>query len=203
MRISDWSSDVCSSDLATKMPRWAEVSPDGRSVVFETLGKLWVKPATGGTARRLTSAKDGAMELWPSWSRDGKSLVFVRWTDAGLGEIHVTGAGGGASRKVTGTPGHYAEPRLSPDGKTIVFERRGGGGLTSERWGEDPGVYRIAAAGGKAERIASDGAKPQYGATSDRVFMVTAEGGKSQLVSTDLHGQDKQIGRAHVRTPVT
>src|SRR3546814_960378 len=120
MRFSDWSSDVCSSELV---------------------------------ARRLTSAKDGAMELWPSWSRDGKSLVFVRWTDAGLGEIHVTGAGGGASRKVTGTPGHYAEPRLSPDGKTIVFERRGGGGLTSERWGEDPGVYRIAAAGGKAERI--------------------------------------------------
>src|SRR3546814_9320317 len=91
------------------------------------------------------------MELWPSWSRDGKSLVFVRWTDAGLGEIHVTGAGGGASRKVTGTPGHYAEPRLSPDGKTIVFERRGGGGLTSERWGEDPGVYRIAAAGRSEE----------------------------------------------------
>src|SRR3546814_5507027 len=83
------------------MPLWAEVSPDGRSGVFETLGKLWVKPATGGTARRLTSAKDGAMELWPSWSRDGKSLVFVRWTDAGLGEIHVTGAGGGSSRKVT------------------------------------------------------------------------------------------------------
>src|SRR3546814_4777250 len=83
------------------MPRWAEVSPDGRSVVFETLGKLWVKPATGGTARRLTSTKDGAMELWPSWSRDGKSLVFVRWTDAGLGEIHVTGAGGGRSEEHT------------------------------------------------------------------------------------------------------
>jgi Tol biopolymer transport system component len=132
--------EVAPDSFMTKMPRWAEVSPDGRSVVFETLGKLWVKPATGGTARRLTSTKDGAMELWPSWSRDGKSLVFVRWTDAGLGEIHVTGAGGGNSRKVTATPGHYAEPRFSPDGKTIVFERRGGGGLTSERWSEDPGV---------------------------------------------------------------
>src|SRR3546814_9614625 len=97
------------------MPRWAEVSPDGRSVVFETLGKLWVKPATGGTARRLTNAKDDAMELWPSWSRDGKSIVFLRWTDAGLGEIHFTGAGCGSSRKVTPNLGHYAEPRLSPN----------------------------------------------------------------------------------------
>lgn len=185
--------EVAPDSFATKMPRWAEVSPDGRSVVFETLGKLWVKPATGGTARRLTAAKDDAMELWPSWSRDGKSLVFVRWTDGGMGEIHVVGAGGGASRKLTATPGHYAEPRFSPDAKTIAFERRGSGGLTSARWSEDPGVYRIAASGGPAERISADGAKPQFAATSDRVFMVTAADGKSQLVSTDLHGQDKRI----------
>ncbi|MBO9695550.1 MAG: PD40 domain-containing protein [Sphingopyxis sp.] len=185
--------EVAPDSFATQMPRWAEVSPDGRSVVFETLGKLWVKPATGGAARRLTGAKDDAMELWPSWSRDGKSLAFVRWTDAGMGEIHVVGAGGGASRRLTATPGHYAEPRFSPDGKTIVFERRGSGGLTSGRWSEDPGVYRIAATGGIAERIASDGAKPQFASTSDRVFMVTAGDGKSQLVSTDLRGQDKRV----------
>jgi imidazolonepropionase-like amidohydrolase/Tol biopolymer transport system component len=185
--------EVAPDSFTTRMPRWAEVSPDGRSVVFETLGKLWVKPATGGSARRLTAAKDDAMELWPSWSRDGKSLVFVRWTDGGMGEIHVVGAGGGASRKLTNSPGHYAEPRFSPDGKTIVFERRGSGGLTSARWSEDPGVYRIAAGGGAAERISSDGAKPQFASTSDRVFMVTASDGKSQLVSTDLHGQDKRV----------
>ncbi len=185
--------EVAPDRFETKMPRWAEVSPDGRSVVFETLGKLWVKPATGGTARRLTAAKDDAMEAWPSWSRDGKSLVFVRWTDSGMGEIHVVGAGGGASRKLTTPPGHYAEPRFSPDGKTIVFERRGSGGLTSARWSEDPGVYRIAAAGGTAERISRDGAKPQFASTSDRVFMVTAADGKSQLVSTDLNGQDKRV----------
>jgi imidazolonepropionase-like amidohydrolase/Tol biopolymer transport system component len=185
--------EVAPDSFVTKMPRWAEVSPDGRSVVFETLGKLWVKPAAGGGARRLTGAKDDAMEAWPSWSRDGKSLVFVRWTDGGMGEIHVVGAGGGASRKLTTTPGHYAEPRFSPDGKTIVFERRGSGGLTSARWSEDPGVYRIAASGGAAERISSDGAKPQFAATSDRVFMVTAGDGKSQLVSTDMSGQDKRV----------
>mgnify|MGYP003392788780 CR=1 FL=1 len=184
--------DVAPDSFATQMPRWAEVSPDGGSVVFETLGKLYVKPASGGTARRLTAAKDDAIEAWPSWSRDGKSLVFVRWTDTGMGEIHVVGAGGGASRKVTSVPGHYAEPRFSPDGKTIAFERRGSGGLTSARWSEDPGVYRIAATGGTAERISADGAKPQYGAASDRIFMVTSGDGKSQLISTDLNGQDKR-----------
>ncbi|MCW5647800.1 MAG: PD40 domain-containing protein, partial [Sphingopyxis sp.] len=184
--------EVAPDSFTTRMPRWAEVSPDGRSIVFETLGKLYLKPAAGGTPRRLTSATDNAMEAWPSWSRDSKSIVFVRWTDSGMGEIHMVGAGGGTSRKVTSVPGLYAEPRISPDGNTIVFERRRGGGLTSPRWSEDPGVYRIAVAGGKAERVSADGAKPQYGATGERIFMITAADGKSQLVSTDLNGQDRR-----------
>ncbi len=185
--------EVAPDRFETKMPRWAEVSPDGHTVVFETLGKLWTKPATGGAARRLTGDKSDAFELWPSWSRDGKSIVFVRWTDADLGAIHVVGASGGASRKLTTVPGHYAEPRFSPDNKIIAFERRAGGGLRSERWGENPGVYRMAATGDAPERVSDNGAKPQFGATSDRIFMVASADGKTQLVSTDLQGQDRRV----------
>ena len=185
--------EVAPDRFTTKMPRWASVSPDGKQVVFETLGKLWTKPTAGGTAKRLVSGDEAEFELFPSWSRDGKTIVFVGWTDAGLGHIRTVSAGGGAAKDVTTQPGHYAFPRFSPDGKTIVFERRRSGGLTSSRWSQDPGVYRVAASGGAAVRVAKDAAEPQFGAADDRVFMLMQEKGKLQLVSTDLSGQAKHV----------
>ncbi len=187
---------VAPDKFTTAMPRFASVSPDGRQVVFETLGKLWIKPAAGGTARRLTR-ETNALELFPSWSRDGKQLVFVSWTDTGLGHIRTIAATGGTARDVTAQPGHYARPRFSPDGKTIVFERTGDGGLTSPNWSQDPGVYRVATAGGAITRVARGLAAPQFGASNDRIFMIADErkDGASvrQLVSTDLSGQDKRV----------
>lgn len=177
----------------TKMPRWATVSPDGRQVVFETLGKLWIKPAGGGTARRLVNGDEAGFELFPSWSRDSRSIVFVGWTDQQLGRIRTVPAAGGAARDLTAQPGHYARPRFSPDGATIVFERGQGGSLTSPRWSENPGVYRVAAKGGAVTRVAIDMAEPQFGAANDRVFMIASEKGKRQLVSTDLNGEAKRV----------
>jgi imidazolonepropionase-like amidohydrolase/Tol biopolymer transport system component len=182
--------------FATAMPRFATVSPDGRQVVFESLGKLYVRPVAGGTPRRLTREAEG-MELFPTWSRDGRTIAFVGWTDAGLGRVRTVASGGGTPRDVTTTPGHYARPRFSPDGRTIVFERRGSDGLTSPRWSEDPGVYRVAAAGGAPVRVARDMASPQFGASGERLFMIADErkDGKStrQLVSTDLVGEAKRV----------
>lgn len=178
--------------FTTKIPRWAQASPDGRTIVFEGLGKLYIKPADGGAARRLIAGGEG-FELFPSWSRDGKSLVFVAWTDAGLGTISVVPATGGKARAVTTQPGHYSRPRFSPDGRTIVFERVGGGGLTSPRWGDNPGAYRIATSGGAMSLIAKDVAEPHFGAANDRVFMVAQAKEKRQLVSTDLSGEAKRV----------
>ncbi len=185
--------DVAPASFATKMPRWAQVSPDGKSVVFETLGKLWTKPMAGGAAKRLTSDKGDGFELWPSWSRDGRSIVFVGWTDAKLGTIRTIAATGGATRDVTSQPGHYARPHFSPDGKTIVFERGSGGGLTDDRWGENPGTYRVATSGGAVSLVSKNGGAPQFGAANNRIFMIGNDKGKRQLFSTDLSGEAKRV----------
>jgi imidazolonepropionase-like amidohydrolase/Tol biopolymer transport system component len=184
--------EVAPGTVTTKMARFASVSPNGKQVVFETLGKLWVKSTSGGTPRELASAGDG-LQLFPSWSRDGRKLTFVRWTDGGLAEIITADANGSNQRKITSEPGHYAHPRFSPDGQTIVFEKRAGGYLIDDEWSENPGTYRIGVGGGAAQLIARDLGSPQFGADSSRIFMTGSEGGQLQLVSTDLFGQTRRV----------
>ena len=183
---------VAPDSFEAKMPKFASLSPDGRRVVFESLGKLFVKDAAGGEPRRLTQ-QDEALELWPAWSRDGRQLAWVRWTDAGLGEIVVADANGRNARAVTRAPGHYAVPQFSPDGRTLVFEKRSGGGMTAPEYSENPGVYRVPVSGGEAELIARDLGDPQFGADGERLFMLGREEGKLQLLSTDLNGEARRV----------
>lgn len=184
---------VAPDSFETRMVRWAQTSPDGRQVVYESLGKLWLKPAGGGAARRLTRGNDGAFEAWPSWSRDGRTIAFVSWTDRELGRIMTVGANGGSARTVTSQPGHYSVPRFSPDGRSIVFVAGSGGGITSDRWSRDNGIYAVPAAGGSPRLIARGAGNPQYGAASERLFMTVQEDDKLQLVSTDLSGEAKRV----------
>ena len=179
---------VYSDTFSTKMPRFASLSPDGRRVVFESLGRLYIKDAAGGAPRQLT-APDGDFQLYPSWSRDGSRIAFVSWNDQRLGEIRTVGADGSGMRTVTQVPGHYRRPRFSPDGQTIVFERGGGGFLTSDRWSEDQGVFRVPAAGGQATLLVRNGGNPHFGATNERIF-VEQGGEKLKLISVDWNGKD-------------
>ena len=184
--------EVAPAQFNTKMPRGVAVSPDGRAVIFETLGKLWIKSMSGGSPKRLSKSAD-EMEAYPSWSRDGKSIVYVSWTDAGLGQVTTIGANGGSARIITRIGGLYSRPRFSPDASLIVFEKGHGGFLTSGRNSDEPGVYRISASGGAAVRIAKDLTNPQFAESGDRVFMTGNGENKLQLVSTNLNGEAKRI----------
>jgi imidazolonepropionase-like amidohydrolase/Tol biopolymer transport system component len=185
--------EAAPDSFQTKMVRWAQVSPDGRQIVYESLGKLWVKPTGAGAARRLTRGNGGNLEAWPSWSRDGRSIAFVDWSDGSLGRIMLVPAGGGTPRTVTSEPGHYSTPRFSPDGRTIAFSAGSGGGLTADRWGRDQGVYVVPAGGGKPRLVKRGAANPQYGASTDRLFMTVNEEDKLQLASTDLSGEARRV----------
>jgi imidazolonepropionase-like amidohydrolase/Tol biopolymer transport system component len=172
-----------------KMVRFAHASPDGRRVVYEALGNLWIKDIAGNAApRRLTKADE--REAYPVWSRDGREIAYVTWDDDKGGAIKVVGAAGGAGRIVTPEPGYYREPAFSPDGRMIAYRKGSDGFLATPLWGRDPGIY-VLPLGGKPKRVSKSGTFPQFGKDSERVFFADGDGDNNQLFkSVSVAGAD-------------
>jgi imidazolonepropionase-like amidohydrolase/Tol biopolymer transport system component len=191
--------NVAPEQVQARMVRFAAASPDGKRAVFEAFGHLWLKDVAGGEARRLTRDESGAFELFPSWSRDGKRIVFVRWTDAALGEIHIVDASGGRSRAVTRQPGHYQHPRFAPDGRTLIVVRTSDGPLLSPLWSAEPGIYRISVGGGEMQRLTDKGRFPHFAASGERIYysedLTPAKDSDPahELVSVDANGKDRRV----------
>lgn len=171
-----------------KMIRDVATSPDGKTLVFHAVGQLWTKALPGGEPRRLTSA-EGRFEYQPSFSPDGRKLLYTTWSDEAMGAIHELDLASGQSRQLTTEPGFYYGPRYSPDGARIVYSRQGGGGLTGSLWSRTRGVFVMPAAGGAPVRVSDDGADPQFSADGQRVYFLTGGGLDKKLMSAGLHGE--------------
>jgi len=192
--------DVAPTQFDTTMVRNAEVAPDGSKVVFETAGRLYVQELPDGRPRRLTRDDTGNFENDPTWSRDGRTIAFISWSDQGLGHVHKVRANGGRSERLTTRPGLYMGPRFSPDGGSIVFEIDSGGYLTSPKWSLETGVFIVSANGGDARRITRNGSNPHFGARGDRLYVTrrATEGQGRELVSIDMNGE---AARTHASGP--
>jgi len=187
--------------------RWVRVSPLGERVVYQALGHLYVRSlgrsglqddgpsSQGEMPTRLTHQTDH-FEFYPSFSRDWKWIVYTTWNDNEYGTVRVVSADGGEGRVVTSEPGHYVEPAFTPDGRRIVYRRIGGDLLRGQLWSRDPGVYMVNIEGGESTLVTRKGSDPQFGSSSDRLFLTHVEGGgdndRRMLISLDLDGSDER-----------
>jgi Tol biopolymer transport system component len=134
---------VAPDRFAVRQLRSVNVSPDGRRVVYSALGHLWLHDLQApreGAARRLTSATD-RFEFFPSFSRDGREIVFTAWNDETQGRVIKRDLASGRETVLTPSPGKYLNPRFSPDGRQVVYQKVAGGTLTSPWHALDLGIY--------------------------------------------------------------
>lgn len=102
-----------------------DVSADGRTIVFDVLGDLYILPSKGGRARRITSGT--AFNSQPRYSPDGRQLAFIS-DRSGSQNLWIADAGGESARQLSKLQGYVfgavTSPAWSPDGQTIVVAQQ-------------------------------------------------------------------------------
>jgi Tol biopolymer transport system component/imidazolonepropionase-like amidohydrolase len=104
-----------------------DVSPDGKTIVFDMLGDLYSVPITGGKAKALRTGIP--FEIQPRFSPDGKRISFT--SDAGGGDnIWIMNADGSDAKQVTEEDFRLLNNAVwMPDGNYLVGRKH----FTSQR----------------------------------------------------------------------
>lgn len=104
-----------------------DVSPDGKQIVFDMVGDIYIMPATGGKATPLRSGLP--YEVQPRFSPDGKQISFT--SDAGGGDnIWVMNVDGSDARQITKESFRLLNNAIwTPDGQYLIARKH----FTSQR----------------------------------------------------------------------
>ena len=169
------------ADFSTSSPAWA---PDGLRIAFgyaDPHGHLGVGILNvDGTHLRLVPGTRKLQVTGLDWSPDGKRLAF----EAGFGHIYVINLDGSRLKLVAKDA---ESPRWSPDGKTILFAKNDGTGIS------------LVGAGGGTPRLIrktpTNGSVHYATWSSDGTRIAFFDGHRS---NTELHILDLANGRDRI-----
>jgi Tol biopolymer transport system component/imidazolonepropionase-like amidohydrolase len=189
-----------------------DVSPNGRTIVFDLLGDLYTLPIEGGKATRITSGQ--AFDGQPHWSPDGTTIAFAS-DRTGSENLWLVNADGTKPRALTREEGRaFISPTWTPDGKYVVVSRNGAGagynlfmyhkdgGSGLQLTGNAPAVPPTAAGGGGF--APSNFVGPAIGKDSRYIFSAVRTAAGGGYNQTSLNWQigvyDRKTGKTFVRT---
>lgn len=170
-------------------------SPDGKFVAIDLQGSLWIVPAKGGKATRITDFFNDARQ--PAWSPDGTKLAYFAFRDGGY-DLWIANPDGSGARKLTTGAFDDREPAWSPDGRTIAFssDRRGAGEA-------DYNIWTIDVATGAVKQVTSgtgEDRMPTWSPDGKSIAYSSTRGTQSALYATDLAtGAERLLREAKAR----
>jgi Tol biopolymer transport system component len=178
-----------------------DVSPDGKTIVFDLVGHLYVMGIGGGNATTITSGLP--FDSQPRFSPDGKKIVFVS-DRSGSTNVWISKIDGSSTKQVTSdTNSMFVSPSWTPDGRYILVSRMKPKAYRSSL---ELRIYDLQGGSGLAVGTVRDGeAQPEknvVGAISSpdgRYFYYAtrasgpAEGAKWQLARRDLRTGEEEI----------
>ncbi|HYW98689.1 MAG TPA: hypothetical protein VE822_06230, partial [Candidatus Elarobacter sp.] len=109
-----------------------DVSPDGKTIVFELVGDIYTLPIEGGHAKLI----DGGMSFdsQPKFSPDGQWIAFLSDRE-GSENIWIMHPDGTSVKQVSKDPNNdFTSPSWAPDGKYIFVSKAQFGIGSSEIW---------------------------------------------------------------------
>jgi eukaryotic-like serine/threonine-protein kinase len=122
---------------------WPAWSPDGRIVCTKStaggVGNIWVMESDGRNARQLTVNTEGVNRA-PRVSPDGRYVVFKPYPS---GHIWRMDMDGNNAKQLTNSPLDFGDPNLSPDGKLVVYAKKGA----------EEGIWKVSIEGGDPVRL--------------------------------------------------
>ena len=99
-----------------------DVSPDGKTILFDLLGDLYTVPIDGGEAKAIAAGL--AFEGQAKFSPDGKRIAYVSDRD-GAENLWIANADGSDPRQLTrDKQAQYTSPSWTPDGDYVLVSRQ-------------------------------------------------------------------------------
>jgi imidazolonepropionase-like amidohydrolase/Tol biopolymer transport system component len=181
---------VFQEEFTAKMIRQLTTSPDGKVVAFNAAGYIYIKALPNGVPTRITATND--FEYEPAFSPDGKSLVYIDWSDelkASINKIDLTTC---MVTRLTAEKGYYYSPKFSNKGDKIIYRKGVGNEISGLAYGGNTGIYTIPANGGTPKLIINNGIYPQFSANDAKIYYQSHEGDKRAFKMIDTTGANQQ-----------